>query len=551
MQLEGLTIALRARTPWEATDLGIALVRAHASRIYAAWILTTLPAFVLLNGFGLLLGKPWLAALALWWLKPVFDRIPLYVISRAVFGSVPSLRETLVAQRQWGWRGTWRWLHWRRFHPGRAMLLPVDLLEGETGAQRRERVRVLSRANASPNVMLTVIGVNVEGMLGISLVLLGLMFVPVEFLSDSAKSVWRTLFETPPLWAQACTNLIGWITITIVEPFYVGAGFGLYLNRRMQLEAWDIELAFRRMAVRLLPPLAAAGLLFVAVCAFSSPLRAAVLAPGGDSVRIAATIQAAQDEDPADDSTPASGDEPFKKLRGDKANKDTDIESTLQKMFAGSYRDDGADFEASVTKAYGADDLSPKVKQFIWKRRNRLDENLSEPSEMPAWAKPFGLVLGFAAEFGLWILAALAVIFVVANHRRWLPWISDRFAAARVADEIGVHEVTAADDHLPDDVAAAVRALWRQGSMRAALALLYRAGVERLSERLGTPLPPGATESECLRQSRRLRDTGEAMLFARIVRCWQAAAYAQRMPLASEVEAMLADWNTPPVKEAT
>ena len=246
MQLEGLTIALRARTPWEAVDLGMALVRAHAARIWAAWILVTLPTFVLLNILGWLIDATWVAALALWWLKPVFDRIVLYVISRAVFGAVPSLHETLVAQRTWGWRGVWRWMHWRRFlHPGRAMLLSVDLLEGASGAQRKERVRVLSQVSVSPNVMLTVLGVNLEIMLGISIVLLGLMFVPVEFLSDSAKAVWRVLFEQPPLWAQILANLIGWITLTIVEPFYVGAGFGLYLNRRMQLEGWDIELAFR------------------------------------------------------------------------------------------------------------------------------------------------------------------------------------------------------------------------------------------------------------------------------------------------------------------
>ena len=28
---------------------------------------------------------------------------------------------------------------------------------------------------------------------------------------------------------------------------YVGAGFGLYLNRRTQMEAWDVEIALRRL----------------------------------------------------------------------------------------------------------------------------------------------------------------------------------------------------------------------------------------------------------------------------------------------------------------
>jgi hypothetical protein len=34
--------------------------------------------------------------------------------------------------------------------------------------------------------------------------------------------------------------------VGLLEPFYVGAGFAMYLNRRVELEAWDIEQEFRR-----------------------------------------------------------------------------------------------------------------------------------------------------------------------------------------------------------------------------------------------------------------------------------------------------------------
>ncbi len=29
--------------------------------------------------------------------------------------------------------------------------------------------------------------------------------------------------------------------VLFVEPFYVAAGFAMYLNRRVELEAWDVE----------------------------------------------------------------------------------------------------------------------------------------------------------------------------------------------------------------------------------------------------------------------------------------------------------------------
>jgi hypothetical protein len=38
--------------------------------------------------------------------------------------------------------------------------------------------------------------------------------------------------------------------VLFVEPFYVAAGFGMYLSRRAELEAWDIEQEFRRAFAR-------------------------------------------------------------------------------------------------------------------------------------------------------------------------------------------------------------------------------------------------------------------------------------------------------------
>ena len=35
------------------------------------------------------------------------------------------------------------------------------------------------------------------------------------------------------------------LVVLFLEPFYVAAGFAMYLNRRVALEAWDIEQEFR------------------------------------------------------------------------------------------------------------------------------------------------------------------------------------------------------------------------------------------------------------------------------------------------------------------
>lgn len=508
MQLERVTVALRPRAPWEAADLGVALVRQHAARIWSAWLLITLPCLALLCLVCWWIDLPLLAMFLLWWIKPVFDRIPMFVLSRAVFGAAPSLRETLRAQANWGWRGALRWLHWRRLHPGRALLLAVDLLEGLRGDQRAERCRVLARATGSPSLLLTVIGWHVEQMLQISVILLGLMFVPVEFLPDSAQAVWETLFEEPPVWAELLMVFIYWLAMSIMEPFYVGAGFGLYLNRRTELEAWDIELSFRRLAARLAAPVAAL-LLGIGLIAGSPPAVAA------ETTRV--EVERTADSVADGRSTP------------------------LDTVFSQQFRDDSKDFESATSATYQDPDLSGKQTLQSWQPR-KTEASKSEPT--PGWLLDLARVISFLAENGLWILLGILLALLIRYHARWLPWLSDRLVAERAVDAIAEHAPAEAE-RLPDDLVAAVRALWREGNPRAALALFYRAAVARLTEALGVPLPPGATEAECLRQSRRLLDRPYAELFGRIVRSWQALAYAQRPLSEQEFDRLLSDWQRP------
>lgn len=99
MKLEALTVTLRPRTSWEAAELGMALVRRHAGAIWKPWLLVTVPILVLLNAVGWALDLLWLSGLLMWWLKPWFDRIVLFVISRAVFGETPGTRRSTACAR--------------------------------------------------------------------------------------------------------------------------------------------------------------------------------------------------------------------------------------------------------------------------------------------------------------------------------------------------------------------------------------------------------------------------------------------------------------------
>jgi hypothetical protein len=83
---------------------------------------------------------------------------------------------------------------------------------------------------------------------------LGLFFMmlPPEFVPSRLES-FSNIFtgDDMPYWFEAAYCLVYLLVISIVEPFYVAAGFTLYLNRRTELESWDIELGFRTLAARL------------------------------------------------------------------------------------------------------------------------------------------------------------------------------------------------------------------------------------------------------------------------------------------------------------
>jgi hypothetical protein len=85
--------------------------------------------------------------------------------------------------------------------------------------------------------------------------------------------------------------------------------------------------------------------------------------------------------------------------------------------------------------------------------------------------------------------------------------------------------------------------LWQAGQRREALALVYRASVLRLSARLDLPFPPGATEADCLRRSRRLQDADARASFQAVLLAWQRAAYAHQFPDRADFDALVAEWS--------
>lgn len=149
MRLEDVTAEIRPRGRWESIDLGCALVRENFGKVMLSWLVTVVPLwFVIICAYQLWPwpeGRPWLALLTCWWLLPVCDRVPLFVISRALFGEDVRLREVFKAFPRMLFKRSIRVLTIERFSPGRGLAQPVLELEGLKGTAYRSRVNLLAR----------------------------------------------------------------------------------------------------------------------------------------------------------------------------------------------------------------------------------------------------------------------------------------------------------------------------------------------------------------------------------------------------------------------
>ena len=262
MQPANIAVALRRRSPWEAIDLGLSMLQRWWRAVYVPHLIVGggVAAAALL--FAWYLERPWVAIVLVWWMKPLYDRVVLHVLSRAVFGEVQRPREVLAAWREWLNTGLLAALVLRLWPDlARSFNLPVRQLEGQGGRAGRERRGVLGRRARSYAVWLTVVCMHFEWVLYMMLGGLAELALPAKAVTQGGDNLLERM-AAGDFWTYG--GAVGYaVAVLLLEPFYVAGGFGLYLNRRTLLEGWDIEVALRRLAER---HAAAATVIFAVFC---------------------------------------------------------------------------------------------------------------------------------------------------------------------------------------------------------------------------------------------------------------------------------------------
>jgi hypothetical protein len=239
VKVDAIRLDLRPRPMFEAADLGVRLVSAHAPSVWTSC--APVYVFVLLLAAACLsFGIGW-GVLALIWLKPWFDRSILFVLSRAAFGEETRFADVWAARRAVLWQGLAGALTTRRLSPWRSYVQPVLQLEGQRGKARRQRVARILGSHRSAALAMQSAFAMAESALAFGAITLAGWLVPAD---DRMQSL-LALLRSDSVWVTAISLLCFAGAVLVVEPFFVGAGFAMYLNRRVELEAWDIEQEFR------------------------------------------------------------------------------------------------------------------------------------------------------------------------------------------------------------------------------------------------------------------------------------------------------------------
>jgi hypothetical protein len=240
VQVDAFAVRLRPRAPLEAADLGVRLCQSTARSVYCCYWIVALPVVALsLASFEL---ASWLPTLVIWCAKPWLDRTILFVLSRAAFGQRTAMADVWRAQRQVWWSQfllTWTI---QRLSLWRSITQPVYQLEGLSIWTRGRRVRQIRQRCMGSAVMTTHAFSLSEMALTSALISLVFWLAPpgqTEGMLDILSGGVSGFLSFSLAVAYA-------IAVLFLEPFYVAAGFALYLNRRAELEAWDIEQEFRR-----------------------------------------------------------------------------------------------------------------------------------------------------------------------------------------------------------------------------------------------------------------------------------------------------------------
>ncbi len=517
MNPEALTLEVRPRSPWESMDLSVRLCMQHWRILLSGWLVTVLPIFVIIS-LLLLETHPYWAFILIWYLKPLYDRVPLFILSRVIFSEPLNWRDVLKAVPGFFKTGLLSSLTLYRLDMGRAFALPTVQLEGLRGKQRTRRMRTLRRGAKNREGLLFILCINLESLLSWGIIGMILLLLPTDLAIKGTEVV--LVNDEPPLWVNVLSMLMYFLAMMVMEILYVAGGFMLYLNRRTILEGWDIELTFRRLEHKYQQKHSRQKNRLSAARAAAVVILLCLILPLGISEHLNAA------EVPYDDLRYELILPPLAEHKTE-AEKSTEvIQAVMQEPVFNRYKTiSQLKYTGDTDKQKNSDDYSDFIR------------SIAKFFEM------IGQVLARLFEAGLWILLLILALLIIKYWSR-LKIAFNGFKKTSTADKLPetLFGLDIREQSLPDDVRAEALKLIQSRQYRAALALLYRASLAYLVRHHALELQPGATEGDCVQVvQQHLSSKQQISYFIELTHAWQLTAYAHRTLPEAQLKKLVTD----------
>lgn len=538
MNLNKLCINPRARTPWEAIDLGCKLAMQwfkplfllYAIPFYCVALVSILVSY-LFSEYFIFIGL-----FITWLLKPIYERAPLFFASRALFNDKPSVKTVFSNFLKINRLNFFQWLTLRRLSPTRSFDMPVTVLEGLSGSVRSKRIGIIHVRGSGEALALTFICNTIEMLLVIGAYALLLLIVPEPYNGQMLDLISESVGGYSVLY-----GLIYVILAPLIGPFYICAGFILYINRRVQLEAWDIDIQFQKIAgkekyrtlfnsISLLTCTALLGLTL-----FSS------------QPSLAQTVEETPTEttDITEETTDLTNVELDEKQRSALA------EESKQQILDIT---EGSDFNRTkeVTKwrlktQDNVDDesLFSKLGNAI---RDFFERLLGDGIDAKPIDKPSIDLASLILKFTLIALLVAAIAYLINRYKSNFAFLNKRFKRSnRAINHKPVPEtlfgLSVTKHDLPQNVPDEVIHIFDTEGPRKAVSLLYRACLSHLIHEKGFQFRESQTEEECLNIVRKSGNSLDTNYLRDVTHLWQSLAYGHTQPARKKVEDLCLNWQ--------
>lgn len=534
MQLSKLTLDLAPKTSWQCFDLACKLVVTHFIPLFCYWIIITLPIFVV----AMYVNVSW--GLLLFWLgKPWYERGLLYILSRAVFGAKVSVADTLVnlpAQIKPLWFSS---ITYRRLSATRSFDMAVAQLENLSGEQRRKRLQILHKTKDDNSAWWTVCCVHWESFICIGIITLIQMLLPGHL--DFWDMV-NALDDDSSLQSYV-VYLTYYVAIAIVAPFYVAGGFVAYLNRRVILEGWDIELGFTKWREAFIEKSKLTGFADqsnfinqkqdVSIPSPETPISTKNLVV---SMMLISGIYLFMPNTGVAQSTSSSSIDDAQNGIVTELSQNTVPEQGIQEgpVFSAEQGERRAEIESKLAVLIDSPPFSryEVKKSYRWKSSDDIEKEEDSSSFDFGFISSVVKFIATSLEFILWGLFLFVFAYLIVRNWESIARLLSNTKGAIDNAPLPSFITNVFSEALPTNVEDAVNQAISAKEYRRALSILVRASFTQLSTAQHIRITKSMTEKECLREIERKTDASIFHYMNDLLNVWMKMAWAHQIPTA-------------------